>query len=300
MIRAERGVLITETSHGLVCANAGIDARTCPATRPSRCCPRTPTPRRAGSAPRSPTRAASRPAVIVSDSFGRAWRLGQAEVAIGCAGVAPLDDWRGPADRERQRARRDADRGRRRGRRGRRPGPRQGRRRSRRRSSAASGAIVTDDDGPGAAALQRPARRGPLPLAARPVSASCLPASGPPAPLLRPLGRARRPCPASPPSARIRTPSSPVMSLRLLAGADAGEDAGLELVAPRRRPLSVALPLEHRVDLLLLVVRVVVLGVHARSSAAARSPASRTRSRRARRAPAASRRRTRLRSPRAA
>ena len=37
-------------------------------------------------------------AAIVSDSFGRAWRLGQAEVAIGCAGIAPLDDWRGRAD----------------------------------------------------------------------------------------------------------------------------------------------------------------------------------------------------------
>ena len=36
--------------------------------------------------------------MIVADSFGRAWRLGQAEVAIGCAGLAPLDDWRGRAD----------------------------------------------------------------------------------------------------------------------------------------------------------------------------------------------------------
>ncbi len=35
---------------------------------------------------------------MISDSFGRAWRLGQAEVAIGCAGLQPLDDWRGRAD----------------------------------------------------------------------------------------------------------------------------------------------------------------------------------------------------------
>ena len=35
---------------------------------------------------------------MISDSFGRAWRLGQAEVAIGCAGLAPLDDWRGRRD----------------------------------------------------------------------------------------------------------------------------------------------------------------------------------------------------------
>jgi coenzyme F420-0:L-glutamate ligase / coenzyme F420-1:gamma-L-glutamate ligase len=39
------------------------------------------------------------PAVVVADSFGRPWRLGQADVAIGCAGLAPLDDWRGRADR---------------------------------------------------------------------------------------------------------------------------------------------------------------------------------------------------------
>jgi coenzyme F420-0:L-glutamate ligase/coenzyme F420-1:gamma-L-glutamate ligase len=37
-------------------------------------------------------------AVVIADSFGRAWRLGQAEVAIGCAGLMPLDDWRGRAD----------------------------------------------------------------------------------------------------------------------------------------------------------------------------------------------------------
>ena len=64
--------------------------------------------------------------VIVSDSFGRAWRLGQAEVAIGCAGLTPLDDWRGRARRRRPRAGGDPDRGRRRGRGGGRPGPRQG------------------------------------------------------------------------------------------------------------------------------------------------------------------------------
>jgi coenzyme F420-0:L-glutamate ligase/coenzyme F420-1:gamma-L-glutamate ligase len=38
------------------------------------------------------------PAVLITDSFGRAWRLGQAEVAIGCAGLQPLDDWRGRTD----------------------------------------------------------------------------------------------------------------------------------------------------------------------------------------------------------
>jgi coenzyme F420-0:L-glutamate ligase/coenzyme F420-1:gamma-L-glutamate ligase len=35
---------------------------------------------------------------VISDSFGRAWRIGQAEVAIGCAGLTPMDDWRGRED----------------------------------------------------------------------------------------------------------------------------------------------------------------------------------------------------------
>ncbi len=39
-------------------------------------------------------------AVIVTDSFGRPWRVGQSEVAIGCAGIDPLDDWRGRVDRD--------------------------------------------------------------------------------------------------------------------------------------------------------------------------------------------------------
>ncbi len=101
VLRAERGVLITETHHGFVCANAGIDSSNLPedghrlpAARGPRCA------QPGASAPRS--RAAgqreSAPAVIVADSFGRAWRLGQAEVAIGCAGLAPLDDWRGRHD----------------------------------------------------------------------------------------------------------------------------------------------------------------------------------------------------------
>jgi coenzyme F420-0:L-glutamate ligase/coenzyme F420-1:gamma-L-glutamate ligase len=36
--------------------------------------------------------------VVIADSFGRAWRLGQTEVAIGCAGLQPIDDWRGRTD----------------------------------------------------------------------------------------------------------------------------------------------------------------------------------------------------------
>jgi coenzyme F420-0:L-glutamate ligase/coenzyme F420-1:gamma-L-glutamate ligase len=98
ILRAERGVLITETRHGFVCANAGIDSSNLPEADAVCLLPEDPdaSARRI----RREIAAAARAtvAVIVSDSFGRAWRLGQAEVAIGCAGIAPLDDWRGRRD----------------------------------------------------------------------------------------------------------------------------------------------------------------------------------------------------------
>ena len=98
VLRAERGVLITETHHGFVCANAGVDSSNMSEPDTVSLLPEDPdaSARRV----RDEIRAAASlaPAVIVSDSFGRAWRLGQAEVAIGCAGIAPLDDWRGRTD----------------------------------------------------------------------------------------------------------------------------------------------------------------------------------------------------------
>jgi coenzyme F420-0:L-glutamate ligase / coenzyme F420-1:gamma-L-glutamate ligase len=98
VLRAERGVLIVETHHGFVCANAGIDSSNLPEADMVSLLPVDPdaSARRIRAELRAATEIA--PAVIVADSFGRAWRLGQAEVAIGCAGIAPLDDWRGRAD----------------------------------------------------------------------------------------------------------------------------------------------------------------------------------------------------------
>lgn len=100
VLRAERGVLIVETRHGFVCANAGIDRSNLPEADTVALLPEDPdaSARRI----RAELQAASggRVAVVVSDSFGRAWRLGQSEVAIGCAGLMPLDDWRGRADAE--------------------------------------------------------------------------------------------------------------------------------------------------------------------------------------------------------
>jgi coenzyme F420-0:L-glutamate ligase / coenzyme F420-1:gamma-L-glutamate ligase len=98
VLRAERGVLITETRHGFVCANAGIDSSNMAEPGTVSLLPEDPdaSARRIRAELREATGATV--ATIVADSFGRAWRVGQAEVAIGCAGIAPLDDWRGRAD----------------------------------------------------------------------------------------------------------------------------------------------------------------------------------------------------------
>lgn len=98
VVRAERGVLITRTHHGFVCANAGVDGSNVPGDDRLVLLPRDP------DASARALRAALRelhgatPAVVITDSFGRAWRHGQVDVAIGLAGLAPLDDWRGRSD----------------------------------------------------------------------------------------------------------------------------------------------------------------------------------------------------------
>jgi coenzyme F420-0:L-glutamate ligase / coenzyme F420-1:gamma-L-glutamate ligase len=94
VVRAERGVLIARTPHGFVCANAGVDASNAPAPGTLVCLPRDPDASARALRAALPARAA----VVISDSFGRAWRHGQADVAIGIAGLAPLEDWRGRHD----------------------------------------------------------------------------------------------------------------------------------------------------------------------------------------------------------
>ena len=99
VLRASRGVLICVTHHGFVCANAGVDASNVPGRgRPSSFSRATPTPPRARSAHASRTCSDAAPAILITDSFGRAWRHGQVDVAIGCAGLTPLEDWRGRTD----------------------------------------------------------------------------------------------------------------------------------------------------------------------------------------------------------
>jgi coenzyme F420-0:L-glutamate ligase / coenzyme F420-1:gamma-L-glutamate ligase len=98
VLRAERGVLICETRHGFVCANAGVDASNAPDDDTVILLPVDPD--RSARALRAGVRErlGVAPAVLITDSFGRAWRTGQCDVAIGCAGLTPLDDWRGRTD----------------------------------------------------------------------------------------------------------------------------------------------------------------------------------------------------------
>jgi coenzyme F420-0:L-glutamate ligase/coenzyme F420-1:gamma-L-glutamate ligase len=98
VVRAERGVLISRTHHGFVCANAGVDASNAADADTLILLPRDPD----RSARRLRARLAEcsgvHVAVLIADSFGRAWRYGQVDVAIGLAGIAPLQDWRGRRD----------------------------------------------------------------------------------------------------------------------------------------------------------------------------------------------------------
>jgi coenzyme F420-0:L-glutamate ligase/coenzyme F420-1:gamma-L-glutamate ligase len=151
VLRSERGVLICRTHHGFVCANAGVDASNVAASDSVVCLPRDPD----SSARRLRAALPGRPAIVIADSFGRAWRNGQVEVAIGVAGLAALEDWRGRTDSTGRELRATwiaiadqaaaaADL-------------------VRRKDSGQPAVIVrglqrhvTDDDGPGAAALVRP------------------------------------------------------------------------------------------------------------------------------------------------
>jgi coenzyme F420-0:L-glutamate ligase/coenzyme F420-1:gamma-L-glutamate ligase len=97
IVRMERGVIVAKTQHGFVCANAGVDLSNAP-------------PGTALLLPENPDRSASalqehltrrygvHLAVIISDTFGRPWREGLVNVALGVAGIAALADYRGERD----------------------------------------------------------------------------------------------------------------------------------------------------------------------------------------------------------
>jgi coenzyme F420-0:L-glutamate ligase/coenzyme F420-1:gamma-L-glutamate ligase len=98
IVRRGNGVLITETHHGFVCANAGVDLSNAPGPELAILLPVDPdaSARRlfeALSGPKGPT------PIVISDTFGRPWREGLVDVALGSAGLAPIRDDRGSRDR---------------------------------------------------------------------------------------------------------------------------------------------------------------------------------------------------------
>ena len=95
VLRADRGRLICRTRHGFVCANAGVDQSNTGAEGVVVLLPADP-----DASARSLRDALGVGAVVISDSWGRPWRQGQVEVAIGCAGLRPLVDHRGAPDRD--------------------------------------------------------------------------------------------------------------------------------------------------------------------------------------------------------
>lgn len=97
VLRAVPGVLVVETNHGFICANAGIDASNVPGDGVL-LLPIDPDASARSIRAGLRENLSAAPAVIVTDSFGRAWRSGQADVAIGCAGIEPLLDLRGESD----------------------------------------------------------------------------------------------------------------------------------------------------------------------------------------------------------
>ena len=92
------GVLITETRHGLVCANSGVDLSNVNGGAHALLLPKDPDKSAARLRSAIKRRTGENVAVIISDSFGRPWREGLTEVAIGVAGMKPLLDFRGQRD----------------------------------------------------------------------------------------------------------------------------------------------------------------------------------------------------------
>ena len=98
IVRMDRGIIISETHHGFVCANAGVDASNVPGDDTVCLLPVDPD----ASATRLREALAAgtgvEVAVVISDSFGRAWRHGITDVAVGVAGMDPVADYRGLND----------------------------------------------------------------------------------------------------------------------------------------------------------------------------------------------------------
>ena len=98
VVRRKRGVLITETRHGLICANSGVDVSNVDGGRHAILLPKDPDRSAAQLHRELKRRLKLSIPVIITDSFGRPWREGLTEVAIGVAGMKALHDYRGDHD----------------------------------------------------------------------------------------------------------------------------------------------------------------------------------------------------------
>ena len=98
VVRMSERALITETRHGFVCANAGVDRSNIPGRDFVTCLPVDPDGTARRFVHRIRLRLGVRVAAVVADTFGRPWRLGLTNVAIGAAGLRVLQDWRGRRD----------------------------------------------------------------------------------------------------------------------------------------------------------------------------------------------------------
>ena len=100
IVRMEHGVIISRTQHGFVCANAGVDASNVGAADVVTLLPEDPDASAARLRQSVLDELGVAVGVVVSDSFGRPWRLGITDIALGVAGFAPLADLRGEVDTE--------------------------------------------------------------------------------------------------------------------------------------------------------------------------------------------------------
>jgi coenzyme F420-0:L-glutamate ligase / coenzyme F420-1:gamma-L-glutamate ligase len=98
IVRMDRGIVISETHHGFVCANAGVDASNVPGDDTVCVLPLDPDASAARLREALAEEKSVEVAVVISDSFGRAWRHGITDVAIGVAGMDPVADYRGRRD----------------------------------------------------------------------------------------------------------------------------------------------------------------------------------------------------------
>lgn len=98
VVKMDRGIIISETHHGFVCANAGVDASNVPGDETVCLLPIDSDASAAKLREKLSDTANSDIAVIISDSFGRPWRNGITDVAIGVSGMDPFADYRGGSD----------------------------------------------------------------------------------------------------------------------------------------------------------------------------------------------------------